>query len=130
MIINNIYKMSMDYVKEFYSQPQAGGGFSVYSGTRRQIGGSFLSGLARFALPILKFLGRKALNIGKNVATDVIVDKKPLKQSVETRIVEEAKKTLKGRGVKRGRILRNGGMSRLGINKSSKARKVDIFSNV
>lgn len=91
--------MVNDTIRDFYSQPQTGNGLAVFSGSRRQMGGSFLSGLARYALPVLKFLGGKALNIASNVAADVITDKKPLGQSLKRRAKEEIVSTLKrGRG--------------------------------
>lgn len=116
--------MSTDYIKDFYSHPQTGGGFSVYTGTRRQVGGSFLSGLARLALPILKFLGARALNIGKNVATDVIVNKKPVGSAFKSRAVEEVGNVLKGKGRKRRRRPKI-----MHINKSKVTRR-DIFNRV
>lgn len=115
-----LLKMSTDYIRDFYSHPQTGGGFSVYTGTRRQLGGSFLSGLARIALPILKFLGARALNIGKNVATDVVVNKKPFTESIKTHAKDEVKKVLTGRGKKRR-------ISVMHINKSKVPRR-DIFN--
>lgn len=53
--------MNRDILVEFYSKPQLGGSLQVFQGTRRQVGGSFLSSLARFAIPVLKFLGKKVL---------------------------------------------------------------------
>jgi len=105
-------------IKDFYSHPQHGAGFAVYSGTRRQVGGSFLSGLARVALPILKFFAPKALNVVKNVASDVILDKKPLGASIKNRGMQEVSNTI-GRVVKRPARY---------INKTPKRRKKDIFT--
>ena len=91
-------------MRDFYSTPQAGG-MAVFTGSRRQLGGSFLSGLARFALPVLKFLGGKAMNVAGRVATDVIENKVPIRQAVKTHTVREFKDTLKrGRGRGRGSI--------------------------
>ena len=85
-------------ISDFYSQPlQTGGGLPVYSGARRQIGGSFLSGLARFAVPIMKYLAPKALNFAKNTAIDVIHGKS-LKDAALNRGVDEVKTALKRRG--------------------------------
>jgi len=90
--------MSADIIKDFYSQPQSGLGLPVFSGTRRQLGGSFLSGLARFALPILKKLGGKALGVVGRVASDVISDKKPFRESLKRRAKEEFINTIRGGG--------------------------------
>lgn len=99
--------MSSDILVDFYSKPQLGGGFPVFQGSRRQIGGSFLSSLARFAIPVLKFLGRKVLGVAGNVASDVINRKMSFKESVPKRAKEGIMETLhgvqSGRGQKRKR---------------------------
>lgn len=98
--------MSTDIIKDFYSQPQSGLGLAVYSGTRRQLGGSFLSGLARFALPILKKLGGKALGIASRVASDVVTNKQPFKESLKRHAKEEFLNTVgRGRVAKRPRYI-------------------------
>jgi len=87
--------MSGDYLVDFYSRPQLGGaGFPVFQGARRQVGGSFLSSLARFALPVLKFLGKKALGVVGNVASDVIDKKMSFRESVPQRAKEAAMETI------------------------------------
>jgi hypothetical protein len=99
--------MSSEILVDFYSKPQLGGGFPVFQGSRRQIGGSFLSSLARFAIPVLKFLGRKVLGVAGNVASDVINRKMSFKESVPKRAKEGIMETLhgvqSGRGQKRKR---------------------------
>jgi len=99
--------MSSDILVDFYSKPQLGGGFPVFQGSRRQIGGSFLSSLARFAIPVLKFLGRKVLGVAGNVASDVINRKMSFRDSVPKRAKEGIMETLhgvqSGRGQKRKR---------------------------
>lgn len=87
-----------DFIADFYSRPQLGGALPVFVGTRRQLGGSFLSSLARFAIPILKFLGRRALGVASNVATDVIDRGIPLKESVPRRAKEGVKRVFQGKG--------------------------------
>ncbi len=89
-------KSGGDSVKEFYSGPiQAGGGLPVYVGARRQIGGGFLSGLARFAVPIIKYLAPKALNFAANTINDVVVDGKSLKSAALARGMNEIKSAVK-----------------------------------
>jgi len=80
--------MSRDILADFYSRPQLGGGFPVFKGTRRQVGGSFLSSLARFAIPVLKFLGKKVLGVAGNVATDVLAKNMTFGESVPRRARE------------------------------------------
>lgn len=104
MCVSNTCIMT-DSIKDFYSKPlQYGGdGVPVFKGSRRQIGGSFLSGLARFAMPIIKYIAPRLFSMAKNVAGDVILDKKPLKSSLKDRGVEEVGKVLRGRGGGGGR---------------------------
>ena len=99
--------MSRDILVEFYSKPQLGGSLQVFQGTRRQVGGSFLSSLARFAIPVLKFLGKKVLGVASNVASDVIDKKMSFRDSVPRRAKESVMETLRnvqaGKGNKRKR---------------------------
>ena len=102
-------------ISDFYSKPlQAGNGLSVYSGARRQLGGSFLSGLSRFAVPIMKYLAPKALNFAKNTMDDVI-DGKSLKNAAIHQGVNEVRTALKRKRTKR-------------INKRRKRSKTEITS--
>ena len=60
---------------EQYYADQCGNGMNVFQGARGQRGhrlGSVLSGLFRSALPLIKNLGKQALQTGLNVATDVV----------------------------------------------------------
>lgn len=94
--------MTSDILMDFYSRPQLGGTMAVFKGARRQIGGSFLSSLARFAIPILKFLGKKAVGVATNVATDVIDRQMSLRESVPKRTRESIMETLHGVQAGRG----------------------------
>lgn len=62
---------------------QGGSGLPVYSGQRRQVGGSFFSTIRRIAVPLLKQLwplvkkigtrfGKSAVNVGTGLAGDLI----------------------------------------------------------
>lgn len=71
----------MDRTSTFYSQPSyVGGGFPVFSGSRRQRGGNIFGALSRAVLPMLKIFGRrafghvakKALGLGQNVLFDTM----------------------------------------------------------
>ena len=73
-------------IESLYSQPTytGGGGIPFFAGSRRQFGGGIFGSLARLVLPVVKnvFLptatralqtfGKSALNVGKNVAMDVL----------------------------------------------------------
>jgi len=69
---------------EFYSKPQFGSGAgSFYVGQRLpQVGGSFLGGVGRFLLPILKTIGKHVLGIGLHSASDIINKNAPIKDSI------------------------------------------------
>lgn len=115
-----------DILVEFYSKPQLGGAFPVFQGTRRQIGGSFLSSLARFALPVLKFLGKKVLGVAGNVASDVIDKKMSFRQSVPQRAREGVRETIadvrKQTGLGARKMKRKRSVSKLSLPPSKKQR--------
>ena len=94
---------NMDRTAAFYSRPSyVGAGFPVYSGSRRQRGGSILGSIAKFALPMLKNVGRAALGQAVGLAKDVAQD------ALSGQNIGEA---LKRRGVQR---LRNTASAALG----------------
>lgn len=69
----------MDRTANFYAQPSyVGGGFPIFSGSRRMRGGGIFGSLARVALPFVKSVGRSVLNAGKHhalgFAKDVALD--------------------------------------------------------
>jgi hypothetical protein len=84
---------------KFYSRPQFGGGSGVvFSGSRRQqVGGGFFGSLARFALPMLKTIGSRVLNVASRTASDVLQEGRPLKQSLLDNTVEEVQSILRKR---------------------------------
>ena len=63
-----------------YSGSYASGGYPVYVGGRRQVGGGILGSIGRLvlpslkkiALPLLKKAGKSLLQVGTNVATDAL----------------------------------------------------------
>lgn len=80
------------YIK--YYEDQAGKGINVYRGAPYQKGhgiGSFLGGLFRSVLPLLKSgakaVGREALRTGAHVLGD-IVEHRPVRESFKNRINE------------------------------------------
>ena len=83
----------MDQTSHFYSRPSyafrgGAGGFHVFSGSRRQRGGSFLGALKKFFFPIAKSLGRQLLSQGVGLASELANDAmsgKNLKDAIKTR---------------------------------------------
>lgn len=67
----------MDHTREYYSKPSyVGGGFPVYSGSRRQLGGSiFGSSVRQSAVPVGKSIGKavgkRLMGYVADVATDI-----------------------------------------------------------
>ena len=86
-----------EQILHFYSRPQVGGGgaMSVFAGSRRSsgsmVGGGFFSTLARFAIPILKNLGGRALRVAARTATDVIDQRRPFGESLRDHTIQEVK---------------------------------------
>ena len=68
----------MDRTAAFYSAPsyqyRGAGGFPVFSGSRRQRGGSILGSIAKVAMPILGNIGKAALGQAVGLAKDVAGD--------------------------------------------------------
>ena len=85
----------MDYTAKFYSSPNHVGSGVIYSGARRQRGGSALGALKPILLPIVRAVGPKLIKkVGKiakrqlfGLATDLIADKvsgKNMKDSLKS----------------------------------------------
>jgi len=85
----------LDEIAEFYSKPQIGGSLPVFVGSRRhQVGGGFFGTLARFALPILKRFGGRALNVAARTVSDVVERQQPLKDAFISNAMQEVKTVL------------------------------------
>lgn len=141
--------MSCPY-QTYYTQ-QAGTGIGlVYKGAPFQRGhgiGSFLGGLFRSILPLLKsgakFVGKEALNAGAGVLSD-IVNSQPIDESVKSRLKvisqnfkrkadEKIDSLMTGSGYKNKRnillpISRKKASHRKGSKKNTKLFIKDIFS--
>lgn len=93
-IINNI----MDRTAQFYSQPtyMRGGVMPVFSGSRRQRGGSILGALKNVFMPMLRTVGRKGAKAALGLASDVIGDVTSGKNFTDS---------IKQRGIKRAKSL-------------------------
>ena len=87
----------MDRTAQFYSQPSyvSGGIMPVFSGSRRQRGGSILGSLKNFFMPLFSRLGRRgiksALGVAQNVATEAISGKN-IKASLRQHGLKAAKR--------------------------------------
>ena len=86
----------MDYTAKFYSRPSYVGSGVVFSGARRQRGGSVLGALKSMVVPVIKSVGPKIMkkvgSIAKRqvfgLATDLLADKirgRNMTQSLKTR---------------------------------------------
>ena len=83
----------MDQTAQFYSRPSFAfrggvGGFHVFSGSRRQRGGSFLGSLKKFFFPIAKNLGSQVASQGIGLVSDIANDAmtgKNIKDAIKTR---------------------------------------------
>lgn len=98
--------INMDRTAAFYWKPtyvQRGAGLPVYSGSRRQRGGSVLGALKGFVMPALGAIKRSALRrvkaeafgLAKDVARDAMSGRNIL-QSAKTRGIQRAKRLGKG----------------------------------
>ena len=100
-----ILLLNMDRAQHFYSRPSyVGGSFPVYSGSRRQSGGSVFGAIGRSVAPaastIGKTLGREALGFVGDVAHDV-ADGSSFKDALKARAKERIQRTLE-RGIQSG----------------------------
>ncbi len=111
LILIFFHYLSMDRTAAFYSRPSyhfRGGGFPVFSGSRRMRGGSILGALKQMIVPTLtsvgKSVGRAALKQAVGFASDVANDAlqgRNLKQSLKARGKQRAlnvARTAKTRG--------------------------------
>ena len=91
----------MDRTASFYSRPSYVGG-AVYSGARRQRGGSVLGALKSMVVPIISGIGRSlkrnAINNAVGLATDVatdVVSGKNIKSSLVNRGKQRGIRTIR-----------------------------------
>lgn len=88
-------KINMHPITRFYSEPSYVGGlnFNVYSGSRRQTGGSIFGSIKRAVVPHLKStgkaMGKQAIGLLTDVAQDVM-DGENLGASIKQRAKERA----------------------------------------
>lgn len=64
----------MDRTAQFYSGPSYGGGIPIFTGARRQRGGSILGALKSFFVPLVSGFAKKGARAAMNVAQNVVGD--------------------------------------------------------
>ena len=68
---------------------QAGNGITGYQGIRYQKGHGFFGRImSRAVFPLLRFLGKKALTTGAQIASDVVLNNKDVKESARERLLQ------------------------------------------
>lgn len=83
----------MNPLAEYYIN-QAGSGLSGFSGLRYQRGNGWFSNiLSRVGLPVLKFLGKQALNSGLAIASDALEGKR-IKDSAMSELKNTGRNTI------------------------------------
>ena len=107
--------MANPYVRYYVNQ--AGSGLPAFTGVRYQRGHGFFGKLfSNSVLPALRYLGKKALSTGVNVAQDLL-DGQNIKDSFGSRIRES------GRDLAQEAILRARAMSQQGSGRKRKYKK-------
>ena len=94
------FAYNMDSTANFYSRPSyvfRGAGLPIYSGSRRQRGGSIFGALKKFALPLRKSLLKKgakqALGLVADIAGDVMRG-----QNLKSSLIQHGKSRAKNFG--------------------------------
>lgn len=76
---------------EFYNVPQTGGSLPVFQGSKRHLaGGGFFGTLARFALPILKSIGKRAIGAAVRGGTQYLSGEKKFLPAMQEEFAGEA----------------------------------------
>lgn len=75
-----------------YYTSQAGDGIAGFAGIRYQKGNGFFGRILKGTLPFLKYLGRKALGTGVNVAEDVLNNNETIRDSFKKQIKATTRK--------------------------------------
>ena len=78
----------------YYSKPQQGYGY--YTGQRlpAQYGGSILSGIGRFIIPIARFIGKNLFDIGVNSGREFLYENKPIKEALYNSVLKQGTKLI------------------------------------
>ena len=119
--------MSNPYI-DYYTQ-QAGTGLTGFQGYRYQRGHGFFGRLiSKAVFPLLKFLGKRALSTGADIATDVLVNKRNIADAAKERLENEGRE-LASAGIQRAKkfVLEGKGRKRKAI---KRLRIEDLMKNV
>lgn len=70
-----------------YYRHQSGSGFSVYKGLPVQRGYGLFSNLfSRYAVPLLKYIGKTGFSLGKDIGEDIIKNNIPIGQAIKSNL--------------------------------------------
>lgn len=106
-----------------YYKSQAGTGIVAYQGVKYQRGHGFFGRVMSNALvPLLKFLGKRAVGVGSEIAKDVLVDNKNWKESAKNRLKAEGE-NLADRGAERAKKFIQEGKGSKRKRKSNKSKR-------
>ena len=131
--MNNLYK-------NYYTE-QAGSGLAGFQGVvRHQRGHGFFGRLLSKAVyPLMRFLGKKAVSTGANIASDVMMKNKNIKEAALERLKESANEIVdsgtdrakkfirEGKGRKRKKSIKK---NKISMNKNNKKRKYENFVQI
>ena len=126
-------KEYIDHYTDIARRGHYGFGISGFSGVNRyQRGHGFFGNIFRKAIthlvPTLKFIGKHALNTGANIASDVLVNKRNLKEAAKEHL-EVGVKELANEGLDKAKqFLGKGRKRKHKNNKSSKRQRLDILN--
>src|SRR6266700_295233 len=105
-----------------YYVTQAGTGIAGFQGVRHQRRHGFFGRLMSKAVyPLLRFLGKRAVGVGADIASDVILDNKNLRESAEGRLKDEGKQLAK-LGIERAKKFAQEGKGRKAIKRKRKTK--------
>ena len=77
---------------EFFAQQQGGANWEIYRGIKNQKGYNIFSTyFHRYGVPMLKWIGRKALETGREWVRDVVLHDEPPKKALKKRLVKTAR---------------------------------------
>jgi hypothetical protein len=121
--------MSNPYIN--YYKHQAGTGLAGFQGLRYQRGSGFFGRLVSKAVfPLLRFLGERAITTGADIAKDVIVNKRNLKEAAKERLENEGRE-LATTGLERVKRFALEGKGRKPIKRKRKQKTLkDLLNNV
>jgi len=109
-----------------YFRTQAGTGLTGFQGIKHQRGHGFFGRIfSKAVYPLLRFLGKQAITTGANLASDVFLDKKNIKDAAKDRLNEAAEDIVKA-GVKRAKTFAQDGEGRRKLKIRRKTTKKSI----